>query len=153
MAAKKKAAKAAGGAAGLAAQIKSSPAIQRVIEDEDVRENLKDAYEAGRDAFERLTNGKAPYKALLDDKKLQKNIQEAAENLKEAADAIREGPKKKKRGIGGTLLLLIVGTGVALGVSEDLRNKVLDALFGKEEEFEYTSTTSPSTPSPSGATA
>src|SRR3954469_11565178 len=154
MAAKKKAAKAAGGAAGVAAKAKSSPAIQRVIEDEDVRENFKHAYEAGRDAFERLTNGKAPYKALLDDKKLQKNIQEAAENLKEAADALREGPKKKKkRGFGGTLVLLIVGTGVALGVSEDLRNKVLDALFGKEEEFEYTSTTSPSTPSPSGATA
>src|SRR4051794_19399378 len=155
MAAKKKAAKAAGGAAGVAAKAKSSPAIQRVIEDEDVRENFKLAYEAGRDAFERLTNGKPPHKALLDDKKLQKSIQEAAENLKEAADALREGPKKKKkkRGFGGTLVLLVVGAGVALGVSEDLRNKVLDALFGKEEEFEYTSTTSPSTPSPSGATA
>ena len=32
---------------------------------------------------------------------------------------------------------------IALAVSEDLRKKVLDALFGAEEEFEYTSTTSP----------
>ena len=35
----------------------------------------------------------------------------------------------------------IVGGGVALAVSEGLRKKVLDALFGAEEEFEYTSTT------------
>jgi hypothetical protein len=34
--------------------------------------------------------------------------------------------------------------GLALALSEDLRKKVLDALFGAEEEFEYTSTTTPS---------
>jgi hypothetical protein len=37
---------------------------------------------------------------------------------------------------------------VALAVSSDLRSKVLDALFGKEEEFDYTSTTSPATAPP-----
>ena len=41
------------------------------------------------------------------------------------------------------MLLGVVGAGVALAVSEDLRKKVLDALFGAEEEFEYTSTTAP----------
>ena len=40
-------------------------------------------------------------------------------------------------------MVAIVGAAVALAVSEDLRKKVLDALFGAEEEFEYTSTTSP----------
>ena len=46
---------------------------------------------------------------------------------------------------GGTLLgIAIVGGIVALVVSEDLRKKVLDALFGAEEEFEYSSTTTPS---------
>jgi hypothetical protein len=38
-------------------------------------------------------------------------------------------------------------------VSEDLRKKVLDALFGAEEEFEYSATTAPSTATPSDATA
>jgi hypothetical protein len=45
----------------------------------------------------------------------------------------------------------VVGAGAALAFSEPLRNKVLDALFGKEEEFEYTSTTSPATPPPTPA--
>ena len=34
-------------------------------------------------------------------------------------------------------------------MSADLRNKVLDLLFGAEEEFDYTSTTAPSSPAPS----
>ena len=38
-------------------------------------------------------------------------------------------------------MLGIAGAGVALAVSSDLRKKVLDTLFGAEEEFEYTSTT------------
>ena len=35
------------------------------------------------------------------------------------------------------------GLNLALALSEGLRKKVLDALFGAEEEFEYTSTTTP----------
>jgi len=38
---------------------------------------------------------------------------------------------------------VLVGAGLALALSEGLRKKVLDALFGAEEEFEYTSTTTP----------
>ena len=45
--------------------------------------------------------------------------------------------------------LALVGGGLALAISEDLRKKVLDALFGAEEEFEYTSTTAPAATPPS----
>jgi hypothetical protein len=41
-------------------------------------------------------------------------------------------------------VLAVVGAVAALALSEGLRKKVLDALFGAEEEFEYTSTTTPS---------
>ncbi len=41
--------------------------------------------------------------------------------------------------------MLLVGAGLALALSEGLRKKVLDALFGAEEEFEYTSTTTSTT--------
>ena len=36
----------------------------------------------------------------------------------------------------------MVAAAVALVLSEDARKTVLDALFGAEEEFEYTSSTS-----------
>ena len=41
------------------------------------------------------------------------------------------------------MLLLLVGGAAALLLNEQVRNKVLDTLFGAEEEFEYTSTTVP----------
>ena len=141
MGAKKKAAKA--GAA--AAAVKRSPYVQRIAEDEELRQNLWSAYESARTAVGRLQNGKHPTKQIFDDKKLQKDLKNAAESFKEASVALRESPKKKKRkgGLGKLILVGIVGSGVALAVSEDLRKKVLDALFGAEEEFEYTSTTAP----------
>jgi hypothetical protein len=50
-------------------------------------------------------------------------------------------------------LLVIVGAALAIALSEGLRSKVLDLLFGAEEEFDYSSTTAPSEPAPTGAPA
>jgi len=150
MAAKKTAASV--GASALA--LKDSPYVQRLVEDAELRENIREAYESLRKAYGRLSNGKAPAKALLDDKKLQKELRAAAVSLRDAGEALREGPKRrKKRRWGRRLLILVVGAGVALALSEGLRQKVLDLLFGAEEEFDYSSTTAPATPAPApGAT-
>ena len=138
--AKSKAAKA--GAAASAAR--SNPYVRRALEDEDLRENVRVAFEAARDAYGRLSNGKKPAKALMDDKKLQKDLKKSAEALKEAGTALREGPKKKRRfGFGKLLFLAIVGGAIAVATNEGIRNKVLDLVFGAEEEFDYTSTTAP----------
>lgn len=143
--AKKKAAK----VASAATAVQTSPYVRRVLQDEDLRDNVRQALDAARDAFDRLTNGKPPHRALLEDKKLQRSLQAAAINLRDAGEALREGPRRKKKGkLGRRLLIVVVGAGAALAISEPLRNKVLDALFGKEEEFEYTSTTTPPTPAP-----
>jgi hypothetical protein len=149
MAAKKKAAKA--GATALA--LKQSPYVQRLVQDAELRENIGEAYESLRKVYGRLSNGKAPTKALLDDKKVQKELRSAAISLRDAGEALREGPKRKKRHWGRRLLILGVGAGLALALSEGLRQKVLDLLFGAEEEFDYSSTTTPATPAPTpGAT-
>lgn len=63
-----------------------------------------------------------------------------------------EKPKKKKRRGRKLLFLLIVGGAGALVLSEDVRNKALDALFGSEEEFQY-SPPSPSAGNGDGATS
>jgi hypothetical protein len=144
MAAKKKAAK----AQKAAVKARYNPYVQRVVDDEDLRQNIVQAYESSRNAFARLSNGKSPSKQIFDDKKLQKDLRKAAENFRDASVALHEAPKKQRSGGFGRLLLLgLIGGGAALALSEGLRKKVLDALFGAEEEFEYTSTTT-STPSP-----
>jgi hypothetical protein len=121
------------------------PYVRRIIEDAELRANVMTAYENVRSAFNRLNNGKPATKQLMENKKLQKEMRQAAEALRDAGAAMAEGPKKKKRrgGIGKLLVVAIIGFGVALVASEDLRNKVLDTLFGAEEEFDYTSTTAP----------
>jgi hypothetical protein len=120
---------------------RENPYVQRLIEDEDLRENLKDAYSSAKKAYSRATgNGKGTVKAVTSDKKVQKEMRQAAEALQEARERLQK-PKKKHR-LGKLILLAIVGGVVALVVSEGARKAVLDALFGAEEEFEYTSTTS-----------
>ena len=143
--------------AGKAAQsARSNPYVQRLIEDEELRQNIVSAYESARDAYGRLNNGKSPARQVFEDKKLQKHIRETAGSVRDVSVGLYEAPKvqKKRRGGGGfgkLILLGLVGGTVALVVSEGLRKKVLDALFGAEEEFEYTSTTS--TPTPAGTAA
>jgi hypothetical protein len=128
-----------------------NPYVQRLIDDEDLRDNIATAFESAKKAYGRLTNGKSPTKQIFDDKKLQKEVKKAAESIKDASVALRESPKKQRRrgGFGRVLLVGVAGAGVALAVSEGLRKKVLDALFGAEEEFEYTATTTPETSSSS----
>jgi hypothetical protein len=141
MAAKKKAAK--------AGAVAAAPYVQRVISDEELRDNVRVAVDSAREAFTRLQNGKGVPKTVLDDKKFHRDVSKAAVALKDASDAIREGNKKKRKGgLLRKLVFLVVAGGVAVAVSEDLRSKVLDTLFGKEEEFDYTSSTTPSTPAP-----
>src|SRR3954469_12837248 len=114
---KAKAAK-AGGASAVAS---ASPYVQRLIQDAELRSNLKTAYDSGRAAYGRINNGKAPAK-LLDDKKLQRELQTAAHALKAASDSLRGRRRRRSGGFGlGKLLFLgIVGAAVAIGVSEGL---------------------------------
>lgn len=132
---------------------RSNPYVQRLIEDEELRQNIVSAFESARDAYGRLSNGKSPTKQLFDDKKLQKHIRETSGSVRDVAVALHEAPQKRKKrgGFGKLVLVGIVGGVVALAVSESLRKKVLDALFGAEEEFEYTSTTAPPTPAGTAA--
>jgi hypothetical protein len=144
--------------ADLANISKANPYLQRLIEDSTLRDNITTAIDSAKSGFNRLTSSKAPQKAIFDDKKLQKDLQTAAEAARDAAQALNNAPKKRKakKGLrlGRKLLILGIGAGAALAGSEKLRSKVLDTLFGAEEEFQYTPPApSPATPPASPVTA
>lgn len=117
----------------------AAPYVQRLIEDEELRANIKDALEAARKAYGRVADGKRPARALMEDKKVHRDLRKTAESLRQASEALRG--RRRKRRLGRLLLVGLIGAGLAIAFSEDLRKTVLDMLFGAEEEFEYTSTT------------
>ncbi len=130
--------------------------VKRVLEDEELRGNLIAAYVAARSAYGRVSgNGKPATKALFEDRKLQRELVEAAVALRDATGAFKEPPKRRRRrgGVGRTLALALAAAVLALILSEGLRSKVLDLLFGAEEEFDYSSTTMPAQEAPSSVGA
>lgn len=85
------------------------------------------------------SEAEAILKRLIEDT----HLREAVGNLLDAvglSDEPEPEPKPKKRrfGVGKIIALTGLVGGGALAASQGLRTKVLDLLFGAEEEFEYT---------------
>ncbi|HEY6395970.1 MAG TPA: hypothetical protein VIX82_00810 [Solirubrobacteraceae bacterium] len=140
--------------ADIAGVAKASPYIQRLVEDAKLRENVRTMVDSSKSAYTRLSNGKAPAKALLEDKKLQRDLRQALEAARDAGAALSEAPKKgarRRRGMRRKVMILLIGSAIALAMSEKLRSKVLDTLFGAEEEFQYTPPTNAGTASAASA--
>ena len=130
---------------------KANPYIQRLIEDAKLRDNVRTAIDSTRSAYERLSNGKAPAKALLENKKLQNDLREAFEAARDATVALSDAPRKQARkgfSFGRKVMIAGLAGGLALAGSEKLRSKVLDTLFGAEEEFQYTPPAPPTSAQP-----
>jgi len=140
-----------GKAAGAAQAAQQNPYLQRLVEDEELRSNLLSAYAAARSAYARMSNGKPATQALFEDRKLQQELTEAVDALRQAGSSLRAAPPKpvkRRGGFGRAAFVLLVGSVLAIALSEGLRTKLLDLLFGAEEQFDYSSTTSPETPAP-----
>jgi hypothetical protein len=123
-------------------QYLQSQYLHDLLEDEELRSSLLGTYEAARKAYGRVSDGK-PMSALVDAHKLQREIK----NTASAIQAPNKGGQRRS-GLKRTLLLLSLSAVLAVALSESLRSKVLDMMFGAEEEFDYSSTTAPVTPAP-----
>ena len=143
MAAKTKAAKTTARKAGkAAADARTNPYVQRFVEDPELRDNVRAAVDHARHAYKRLSNGKGPAKALMEDKKLHKELQQVRRLVEGGRPDSCAASSKKHRGR-KLLMLAVLGAAAFLIANEGARKALLDKVFGAEEEFEYTSTTSP----------
>jgi hypothetical protein len=133
-----------------ARQVRESRYLQKLLEDPELRENIRSAFSSGRAAVSRATNGKGPSKALFEDKKFQKELRNAGKSLRNVGDALKPPRKKRRGGLGRLVLVALVGGVAAVALSGNLRSKLLDKLFGAEEEFDYSA---PITPTPAAEPA
>ena len=121
--------------------------VQRLIEDEDLRASILAAISSARKAYDRFSEDPSLERATQD-RRVQKELSRAADSLRDASERLTEPPRRRHTARNILLLGILTG-GLVLAFSESARKALLDAVFGEEEEFVYTSTTTaPTTPSP-----
>jgi CHASE3 domain sensor protein len=135
-----------------AEQAKENPYLNKIIEDKELRENAVAALQSVKTAFDQAKEKGFDNPAeIVQDEKFKKQLKKAAGTLKDTGDEIASAGKKKRHPLRKLVAIAVIGGIIAIVVSEDARKAVLDTLFGAEEEFEYTSTTSAPASSTNGA--
>src|ERR671935_995368 len=116
------------------------PYLERALTDEDLRENVRNAFDSARSVYNELIGGRGAIPLatrVATDKEIQERLKEAIDELREAAERVQG---KKEHGTRNTLLLL---TGIALGIlfnpmfGSEARKWVSDTLFGSSDDFTY----------------
>ena len=110
-----------------------APYVEQLLDDENVRENLRGAVQATRQAFGRARRKKRASQALKD-RKVQRRVQEAMHAAGEVVSAITREPRRRKRTrrVRALAGLAIGGGGLALALNPDARRKALAFLGGED---------------------
>jgi hypothetical protein len=116
------------------------PYVRRAVSDDEVRDNLKDAFYAAKDIYDELFGGRgsiALAQRVATDADIHENLKKISEDLRKAVDRVQG----KADHTGRNLFLLL--TGVAIGVlfnpfsGPATRKWLKDKVFGAEPEFSY----------------
>jgi hypothetical protein len=116
------------------------PYVQRALQDEELRDNLRSAFDTARDVYDELIGKRGVTGVatkVASDKEIQDQLRSAIDDLRSAASRIQGNEGHKSRN--STLLL----AGIALGIlfnpltGPETRRWLKDKVFGEEEEFGY----------------
>src|SRR5919202_309089 len=116
------------------------PYVERALRDEELRDNVKSAFDSARTVYNELIGGRGAVALgtrLATDKEIQDELKSAIEDLRKAADRFQG---KEDHGGRNTTLLL---AGITLGIlfnpmtGPQTRKWLADKVFGSSDEFTY----------------
>lgn len=119
------------------------PYVERALKDEELRENVREAFQTARDVYQELISQGRVSKAAaraMSDKELQDNLRKTVEELRQASSRLQGSREEEKHKARNTTLLL---SGIALGIlfnpvtGPQARAWLREQLLGPEEEIEY----------------
>jgi hypothetical protein len=128
----------------------AKPYVQRALQDEEVRENVKSAIAAAREIYDELIGARRPSAVaarVATDKELQETVREVIDDLKEAA--IRVQGKQREHSARNAMLLF---TGIVLGIlfnpitGPPTRKWVSDRVLGESEPETASGNSNPPAP-------
>ncbi len=123
------------------------PYVDRALHDDDLHDNLKEAFNAARDVYAELLGGRNLTSTAMraaTDKEIQENLKKTVEELRTAANRIQG---KEDHGARNTMLLL---AGITAGIlfnpmtGPQTRKWLMDKIAGEStDDYTYTPPASP----------
>ena len=105
------------------------PYVERLLQNAYVQDNLLDAVENLREAYERAQKRRVE---PARDEKIRRQLRQSALSLQKAGEALKSGRQKPKKRRAKRMLILAslgaVGVAAALAASEEFRSKLFDSV-------------------------
>ncbi len=127
----------------------AKPYVQRALQDEEVRENVKSAIAAAREIYDELIGARKPSAVaarVATDKEIQENLRSALDDLKNAATRVQGKSEHSTRNAA------LLFTGIVLGIlfnpvtGPQTRRWISDRILGESEAELPSGNGSPVTP-------
>jgi hypothetical protein len=117
----------------------AKPYFERALQDAELRDNVRNAYESARSIYDELIGNRGvagAAKRVATDKDLQDELRSAVADLRAAADRVR-GKRERKSHSGLLVIGLVLAAVFNPFTGPQIRKWISERVFGETDGFTY----------------